>query len=354
MCTIEADAGAGTAAHVHRGAGDRTRGRHARRTAATRGWPGPARTARGRDRGGRMSAMPSATLADSRLSSAARSATASAAESRPAHLAERDRGQRRERQRAREGADLGDVEAGQLDDQRGRDHGEQRRRQRPVDARGDHIMRPPRERARPPPRAARGRAHSPTARTATTAVFSPSGLGTPSAAGTCWRKMITAMPTVNPSTTGHGTKARKRPSRGRRPRRSGRPAMSPTTSTASAPWRATIGTSTTVMAPVGPGHLHVRPAEHRRDEAGDDRGDEPGLGTQAGGDAEGRARGGGRRCRPSRRRGRPRATCAAARRSRHRAAGSRAPRTDRAGGGADTAARPAGRRAVPRCGPGTR
>ena len=49
---------------------------------------------------------------------------------------------------------------------------------------------------------------SPTARTATTAAFSPSGLATPSAAGTCCKKMITAMPTVNPSTTGHGMYAR--------------------------------------------------------------------------------------------------------------------------------------------------
>ncbi len=41
-------------------------------------------------------------------------------------------------------------------------------------------------------------------RTATAAVFSPSGLGTPSAVGTCCRKMITAMPMVKPSTTGQG------------------------------------------------------------------------------------------------------------------------------------------------------
>ena len=42
------------------------------------------------------------------------------------------------------------------------------------------------------------------ARPATTAVFSPAGLATPSAAGTCCRKMMTAIPTVKPSTTGHG------------------------------------------------------------------------------------------------------------------------------------------------------
>ncbi len=49
---------------------------------------------------------------------------------------------------------------------------------------------------------------STTARTAIAAVFSPAGLATPSAAGICCKKMITAMPTVNPSTTGHGMKAR--------------------------------------------------------------------------------------------------------------------------------------------------
>ena len=39
---------------------------------------------------------------------------------------------------------------------------------------------------------------------ATAAVFSPGGFDTPSAAGTCCKKMITAIPIVKPSTTGHG------------------------------------------------------------------------------------------------------------------------------------------------------
>ncbi len=42
------------------------------------------------------------------------------------------------------------------------------------------------------------------ARPATTAVDVPAGLGTSRANGTCWRKMMTAMPRVNPSMTGHG------------------------------------------------------------------------------------------------------------------------------------------------------
>ena len=53
--------------------------------------------------------------------------------------------------------------------------------------------------------------------------------------GTCWRKMITAIPTVNPSTTGHGTYARSRPSRANEAMSSSTPAMSPTTYTACAP-----------------------------------------------------------------------------------------------------------------------
>ena len=64
--------------------------------------------------------------------------------------------------------------------------------------------------------------------------------------------MITAMPTVKPSMTGHGRYARSRPTRA---------SDATTTSDAGhqtdeqdgvAPYRETIGTSTTVIAPVGP------------------------------------------------------------------------------------------------------
>ena len=47
--------------------------------------------------------------------------------------------------------------------------------------------------------------------------------------------MITAIPTVNPSTTGHGTYASSRPSRANDATSTSTPAMSPTTKTASAP-----------------------------------------------------------------------------------------------------------------------
>jgi hypothetical protein len=42
-------------------------------------------------------------------------------------------------------------------------------------------------------------------RQATTAMPVPAGLGTPRAVGTCWRKMMTAIPTAHSSTTGQGT-----------------------------------------------------------------------------------------------------------------------------------------------------
>src|SRR4051794_3719005 len=92
----------------------------------------------------------------------------------------------------------------------------------------------------------------PTAFAAMTAVFSPPGLGTPSAAGTCWRKMIAAMPRVNPSITGHGTYASTRPTRNSPAATTSTPAITPTRITELAPKRATRGTSTTVIAPVGP------------------------------------------------------------------------------------------------------
>ena len=45
----------------------------------------------------------------------------------------------------------------------------------------------------------------PRARAAMTAVRSPPTTWTPTAAGTCWSRITAAIPTVNPSTTGHGT-----------------------------------------------------------------------------------------------------------------------------------------------------
>jgi hypothetical protein len=67
------------------------------------------------------------------------------------------------------------------------------------------------------------------ARHATTAVFSPSGFATPSAAGTCWRKMTVAIPIVKPSITGHGMYASKRPTRANAAITISAPASTPTT-----------------------------------------------------------------------------------------------------------------------------
>jgi hypothetical protein len=49
-----------------------------------------------------------------------------------------------------------------------------------------------------------GQSAAPTERTAVTRVLCPVSAATPTAAGTCCRKMIAAMPRVKPSTTGHG------------------------------------------------------------------------------------------------------------------------------------------------------
>src|SRR3954452_18941173 len=64
--------------------------------------------------------------------------------------------------------------------------------------------------------------------------------------------MIVASPSVKASTTGHGTNARYLPTPAAAMPTSTTPATTPTTSTPCAPYRATIGTSTTVIAPVGP------------------------------------------------------------------------------------------------------
>jgi hypothetical protein len=153
-------------------------------------------------------AIPSATLADSRLSSAARAATASTAPNRSETTPASNAGNEGV------GSDDGKApitptsappsratmvaattarsEAGIPRWMRGT----------PTMMATTSATRPKAHHIPPPPTA------SPTARTATAAVFSPSGLGTPRAAGTCCRKMMTAIPRVNPSITGQGMNAR--------------------------------------------------------------------------------------------------------------------------------------------------
>ena len=87
---------------------------------------------------------------------------------------------------------------------------------------------------------------------ATSRALSPSGFGTSSANGTCCRAMIVAMPTVKPSITGHGMYWIVRPSPTRPRMITMMPPMIATVNTAPVPCTATIGSSTTVIAPVGP------------------------------------------------------------------------------------------------------
>ncbi len=89
------------------------------------------------------------------------------------------------------------------------------------------------------------------ARAASASTFS-AWASTPRAAGICWRAMMTAIPTVNPSTTEMGTYRMTRPARAYPGPIRIKPAITPTTKTPSGPCRAMIGTRTTVIAPVGP------------------------------------------------------------------------------------------------------
>ena len=74
----------------------------------------------------------------------------------------------------------------------------------------------------------------------------------PSAAGTCCRKMMTAIPRVNPSMTGHGMYVTARPRCSTPAATTMIPASRPTVARAPTPFVAMIGPSTTTMAPVGP------------------------------------------------------------------------------------------------------
>lgn len=76
---------------------------------------------------------------------------------------------------------------------------------------------------------------SPIERTAVTSGLPPTGATTSTAAGTCCRKMIAAMPSVNPSTTGHGMNATARPSLATPASRTIAPARTATIGTAAAP-----------------------------------------------------------------------------------------------------------------------
>ena len=147
--------------------------------------------------------MPSATVAESRLSSAASAATATAGSSSAPSWPGSDAGQRGGRAAGRDRADGRDgrwaaATTSGRDDDRGQRHGQAgtepgREQHRTGDQAGDQD-------GRPLGSASPGGSAS----TADARTFSPARR-TPSAAGTCCRAMMMAMPTVKPSTTGSGT-----------------------------------------------------------------------------------------------------------------------------------------------------
>lgn len=83
-------------------------------------------------------------------------------------------------------------------------------------------------------------------------VDSDSPFGVSSARGICCTAMITPMPKVNPSTTGQGIRSATRPSPVMAMPTSRAPAMMASSGTVGRPYWAITGSSTTVIAPVGP------------------------------------------------------------------------------------------------------
>ena len=83
-------------------------------------------------------------------------------------------------------------------------------------------------------------------------VRAPAGGCCANAAGTCCRKMMVAMPRVNPSITGQGMNVTARPSPVTPAASTNRPATTVTSAMLPSPCCATIGASTTAIAPVGP------------------------------------------------------------------------------------------------------
>ena len=88
--------------------------------------------------------------------------------------------------------------------------------------------------------------------TAARRVLWPGVPSVPVAKGTCWRKMMAAMPSVKPSTTGQGMNATARPSPLTPRIMTSSPAITETRAMLPTPWTATTGARTTTMAPVGP------------------------------------------------------------------------------------------------------
>ena len=89
-------------------------------------------------------------------------------------------------------------------------------------------------------------------RQAVVTVRPPSIDGVASAVGNCCNAITIAIPRVKPSITGHGTLLIIEPALMRPRIRVNSPAKKPSGIRASTPYLLTIGTNTTVIAPVGP------------------------------------------------------------------------------------------------------
>ena len=207
--------------------------------------------------------MPSATVADSRLSSPASAATATA-EGRREGTAARSRN-------ASEGAgsSLGSAPIRAMSRPGGL--GEERR-ERHADQGERHGGQELRARA-----AQRGRPRSASATAGQLGMVDETGdrapraqtcsrcpPSTPSAVGSCCRAMTTAIPAVNPSITGIGSSRTSPPTRANASTTRITPASSPTVRTPLAPNRCTTGMRTTVIAPVGPDTCRLLRRTRRR------------------------------------------------------------------------------------------
>lgn len=83
-------------------------------------------------------------------------------------------------------------------------------------------------------------------------VESACGAGTPSTSGSCCSRMMTPIPKVNPSTTGSGINSTMRPRPVSPMITTSTPASTPSSGRDASPCCAMTGSSTTVIAPVGP------------------------------------------------------------------------------------------------------
>ncbi len=208
--------GLGPGTDVDRGPGDRARGRHAaEEPRGDRGQALPGELpVRAVGPGGLPSGptMPAATRAESRDSMAASIAMDTAGISSPPSAAGSRDGHRRCRTGNAAGRRSGDVQLQQLGGHGGQQHRDQACGQGLVQLReqqhhgGD--ARDDAERLQHGGQGGLGGALD-GGQQGVVARY-PLGAG---GQGTCWRKMIAAMPSVKPSTTGHGMKATARPSR---------------------------------------------------------------------------------------------------------------------------------------------